>query len=196
MKGGFEIERVSPAALGEYVTIPSEFEVFRILDIEGENDDPKGFTLTERELEAPYLKNYDDVDGEGPKNWAKRFDLSNWGIFLARMDGEPIGGTVVAMKTSGLDLLEQRLDLAVLWDIRVSPQVRGQGVGTALFNAAEKWSQSAGCRELKIETQNINIPACGFYAKKGCVLKRVNRFAYRNCPSEIQLLWYKNIGMR
>jgi ribosomal protein S18 acetylase RimI-like enzyme len=42
-------------------------------------------------------------------------------------------GAVVVLKTPSLTMLEGRDDLAMLWDIRVSPEARGQGVGTALF---------------------------------------------------------------
>ena len=52
-------------------------------------------------------------------------------------------------------MLGGRDDLAVLWDIRVSPPERGTGVGSALFRAAEDWAGTRGCTWLKIETQNI-----------------------------------------
>ena len=63
----------------------------------------------------------------------------------------------------------------------------------ALFRAAEAWSRDRGCRQLKIETQNINVPACRFYLRQGCVLGGINRFAYREFPEEVQLLWYKDL---
>jgi GNAT superfamily N-acetyltransferase len=66
-------------------------------------------------------------------------------------------------------------------------------VGAALFQAAELWARNKGCRQLKVETQNINVPACKFYARQGCVLKTVNRRAYPELPEEAQLLWYKDI---
>jgi hypothetical protein len=53
---------------------------------------------------------------------------------------------------------------------------------------------AAFCRKLKVETQNINVPACRFYASQGCVLAAVNRMAYREPQDEIQLLWYKDLS--
>jgi GNAT superfamily N-acetyltransferase len=88
-------------------------------------------------------------------------------------------------------MLEGRDDLAVLWDIRVSPEARGRGVGAALFRAAERWAKARGCLHLRVETQNINVAACRFYARQGCVLRAVNRHAYAELPDEIQLLWDK-----
>lgn len=58
----------------------------------------------------------------------------------------------------------------------------------------EAWAAARGCRQLKIETQNVNVPACRFYARQGCVLGAINRFAYREFPDEVQLLWYKAIS--
>jgi hypothetical protein len=49
------------------------------------------------------------------------------------------------------------------------------------------------CRQLKVETQNINVPACRFYARQGCVLGVIDRFAYPTLPDEVQLLWYKDL---
>ena len=88
-------------------------------------------------------------------------------------------------------MLEGRDDLAVLWDIRVSPEARGQGIGAALFRAAEEWAKARSCRRLKVETQNINVQACRFYARQGCVLATVDRSAYPELPREIKLIWNK-----
>ncbi len=45
------------------------------------------------------------------------------------------------------------------------------------------------CAELKIETQNINVPACRFYARQGCRLSAIVSHAYAEFPDEIQLIW-------
>ena len=63
-----------------------------------------------------------------------------------------------------------------------------------LFKAAVEWAASRGCQQLKVETQNINYAGCRFYAKQGWVLGGINSFAYAECPDEVQLLWYKDIG--
>jgi GNAT superfamily N-acetyltransferase len=90
-------------------------------------------------------------------------------------------------------MLEGRNDLAVLWDIRVAPEFRGQNIGSTLFAAAQAWALARGARQLKVETQNINVPACRFYARQGCVLRAIERLAYPELPDEIQMLWYKDL---
>jgi GNAT superfamily N-acetyltransferase len=89
-------------------------------------------------------------------------------------------------------MLEGRRDLSVLWDIRVAPDARGRGVGSALFERVEAWALAQRCRQLRVETQNINVPACGFYARHGCELRAAHP-AYPDLPNEIQLLWYKDL---
>ena len=179
--------------LVEYARIPIAFEVKRVLDVTGNGDE--GFELTERPLEnAPYVKNYDAIPGEGPEQWPQRFDLANWGFLAACIGGQTVGVAAVAHNTPDLEVLEGRSDLAVLWDIRVTPEARRQGVGSALFEAAETWARARGCLRLKVETQSINVPACRFYAEHGCVLRAVHPDAYSALPHEIQLLWYKDLA--
>jgi GNAT superfamily N-acetyltransferase len=115
-------------------------------------------------------------------------------MLVAHIDGAVAGGTTVAFGGSGLDMLEGRSDMAVLWDIRVAPSCQGRGVGRALFEAGEAWAGARGCVELKVETQNINVSACRFYAALGCQLRIVRTDAYPLCPSEDQFLWYKSLA--
>ncbi len=181
------------AALREYASVPIAFEVRSVLDVSEQDEGPAGFLLTERRLDAPYVKDYDAIPGEHPAGWAERFDVSRWGVIAAWVAGRRVGGAVVAFRTPELDMLEGRDDLAVLWDIRVAPEARGQGVGSALFRTAEAWARARGCRQLKVETQNVNVAACRFYARQGCELRAICRHAYPGLPDEVQLLWYKEL---
>lgn len=183
-------------AAAELAGVSIAFEVERVFEVSPRDGGLGGLVLSERRLDVPYVKDYDLQEGEGPTQWAGRFDLSNWGLIGAHSNGVRVGGAVIAFNTVGVNMLERRSDLAVLWDIRVSPEARGQGVGSALFRAVEDWAVARGCRQLKIETQNINVPACRFYARQGCVLGAINRFAYRDLPDEVQLLWYKTLSER
>jgi GNAT superfamily N-acetyltransferase len=179
------------SALPDLARVPISFTVERVLDVRPSDGD---FVLVERALPVPYVKDYDALGGEGPRCWAERFDLARWGLILAWAGPECIGGVTLAFDTPEVDLLEGRKDLAVVWDLRVAPAWRRRRVGAALFGAAETWARARGCRQLKVETQNVNVPACRFYARRGCVLGAIDRFAYPQCPDEIQLLWYKDLA--
>jgi GNAT superfamily N-acetyltransferase len=187
-----ELAEEPMTALPEYARIPIVFTVDRVLDVTSQDDGQGGFALSERRLEVPYEKDYDGIAGEGPSQWARRFDLSNWALFTARVATRIVGGATVAFDTPGLTMLEGRRELAVLWDIRVSPDARRQGIGSALFEQVERWARRHGCRQLKIETQNTNVRACRFYERQGCKLGAIRRSVYSDFPEEIQLLWYKD----
>ena len=132
---------------------------------------------------TPYIKNY-DAYGELPTDWPKRFNVTNWGFFLAKGGGQPFGAAAVAFDTTGVFMLEARRDLSVLWDIRVCPEYRG--VGIPLFKYAANWSRAHGCTQMKIETQNVNVPACRFYQRMGAKLGEIHRFGYAAEPAVAQ----------
>jgi len=169
------------------------FEVRSILDLTVVDSGLGGLVLRERELTSPYVKDYDGIDGNRPCDWGQRFDMANWTLLSAWIDDRRAGGIVIACKTQDLDVLERRQDLAVIWDLRVAPDLRGRGIGCALFAAAEAWAKTNACKQLKVETQNVNVAACRFYAHRGCTLGAVYRFAYPLLPEEAQLLWYKDL---
>lgn len=152
---------------------------------------PARFTLSERVIAVPYIKDYDQMEGEGPLHWATRHDVRSWGYLQVRSSARLLGGAVVAFRTPALALLEGRSDLAALWDIRVTPDMRRRGLGAILFRAAEDWARNHRCAELRIETQNVNVPACRFYQRQGCVLTATGVGAYPSLPDEVQLIWSK-----
>lgn len=181
------------SALAELARVPIAFTVDRVFDVAA-GAPLDGRALRERALAEPYVKDYDALAGEGPSQWARRFDVTPWGLLVARTDDRWVGGAVIACETDGLRLLEGRADLALLWDIRVMPALRGRGIGATLFRAAETWAAARGYRQLKVETQNINVAACRFYARQGCVLGAIDHVAYPELPGEVQLLWYKDLA--
>lgn len=187
-------EEDPPSALATYATVPIAFEVRERLAVVAEGAGLGGFRFVLEPVAPPYVKDYDAEPDNHPAAWARRFDVSRWGLLAADHGAERVGGAVVAWGTPDVEMLEGRPDLAVLWDLRVSPAHRGRGVGAALFRAAEAWARSRGARWLKVETQNVNVPACRFYARQGCELGTVHRFAYPSLPGEVQLLWYRALA--
>ena len=179
--------------LEEYSQVSISYEVQYVFRVEPIDQGLGGIRLAEEKLPQSYLKDYDE-HGEGdPRSWPEKFDIRNWGILVARVDGQTVGGAAVAFNTNGVNMLEGRRDLAVLWDIRVNPAWRGKGVGKALLQHSAGWARQRGCRQLKIETQNVNVPACHFYASQGCELGVIHRYGYAGHPTvghEVMLIWY------
>ncbi len=180
--------------LEEYARVPIAFDVHSVFDVSARKGGLGGFELLERPLSPSWVKDYDPIPGNRPTDWAKRFDLSSWGLLSAQLDGQRVGGAAIAFQTPSVVMLDDRSDLAVLWDLRIAPHARRRALGSALFIAAARWATARGCRCLKVETQNINVPACKLYAGQGCVLRAVHRFAYPKLPHEVQLLWYKDLA--
>lgn len=190
------IEDVGRKGLGEYSTVPIAFEVRSVLEVEPVRGGLGGLTLTEVPAVKPYVKDYDDSAEGGPEHWADRFDISNWGIFIGYDANSPVCGAAVAFDTPGVHMLAGRRDLAVLWDIRVLPALRRSGIGATLFDHALSWARNRGAAQMKIETQNINVPACRFYLGRGCRLGEINLHAYahdQHVAHEAMLVWYLDL---
>ena len=189
----FRIVEETADVLSEYGNVPIGFEVRRRFRVERVSDGLGGIRLIEEAVQSPYIKDYDEPDG--PERWARRsWDLSNWIFLGAFLEHERIGGAIVAFHVDDMNYCEGREDLAGLWDIRVSPEYRGRGVGRALFQQVETGARNRGCTQMKIETQNINVAACRFYARMGARLGKVHLYAYRaEGLDEVELTWYKDL---
>ena len=180
-------------ALRNYAQIPSTFTISRKFEVYELQGGLGGIALKERLVTPPREKDYDSFGA--PSTLAEMWDLSHWGMIFAFAEGIRVGGCLIAYDTEGVTMLEGRKDITVLWDIRVAPTYRRQGIATRLFTAAVEWSRERHCVAMKIETQNNNVAACRFYAGQSCFLKEIKRFAYSDLPDETQLIWCKSLGL-
>jgi len=183
---------VTDEVLVEYAKIPARFEVTAILSPELINDGLGGIVLREKTVSPPYMKDHDALETEEMTRWTRDFETSHWVLFRAFEREVPVGGTTVAYKEPKLHQFGHRDDVTVLWDIRVHPDYRQSGIGTALFTETVIWSREQGCKYLKIETQDTNLPACRFYQKQGARLGEINQFVYTDSAFSHQtmLIWY------
>ena len=140
------IYQVGISSLPIYASISISFRVESFFRIQVINHGLGGFRLCKEKVDPPYLKDYDaagcDGSPETPLDWPRLFNTTNWGFFLAYEGEKPVGGAAIALHSAGVNMLEDRQDLAVLWDIRVRPEFRGQGVGGQLFRQAASWAKS------------------------------------------------------
>lgn len=182
------------AELSELGSISIAFDVNRILDVSAPDEGLGGIVLNAIPVANPLVIDHDAREGEGPSRWPERFDVSNWGLLFAEIDGARVGGALIAFDTPNLFMLEGHRDIAALWDLRVQPEFRGTGVGRALVKAAEAWAAQRGCRVLKIETQNVNVTACEFYVRQGYSLRSVDLHKYDDAPDEAELIFVKTLA--
>jgi len=180
---------------GIYKEIPIAFQVRSMFRIELIDGGLGGIALREEKLVTPYVKDYDAVvdDDDEPFFAVAKRNIRDFGIFLALDGDHPVGGATASLNTAGRWMMDWRDDIAILEDIRVHPDFRRYGIGTKLIHQVENWSRNRGCKQLMIETQNINVNACQFYAKQGCKLGGINRYGYGDHPQvghEVMLIWY------
>ena len=170
------------------VDVKSEYKIKRIDNGLG------GFTFEEVPVE-PYIKDLSVY--ERATEYEKEFDITHWSFYMAFDDEKPVGAVTIAAKTDKLYMLAGRDDACVLWDIRVADGYKHQGIGQKLFDLAVKNAKADGYRQMIIECQNNNVPACNFYRKQGALLSKVDMYAYYQeeaCRNEVQFLWYLDLN--
>lgn len=70
-----------------------------------------------------------------------RWNLENWCIIAAYDGNKQVGGAVLAFNTPGVNMLEGRDDISVVWDIRINTDYRGKGIGTKIFQKCIEWAR-------------------------------------------------------
>ena len=182
------IKEETIAALGEYAKVSIAFTVASRYVAVPVGAAGQGWELIEEPIDPPWIKDYDG--GEPPNRWLRRVTTNwRWRLISAFSNSNRVGGAIVVHDSQELHFLEGRKVLAALWDLRVSPVCRRQGVGTRLFEYVVGYAKSVGCVEIKIETQDVNVNACDFYAKQGCRLVNVIPDAYPDWPDEVEFNW-------
>ncbi|MCY3413892.1 MAG: GNAT family N-acetyltransferase [Candidatus Heimdallarchaeota archaeon] len=179
----FKIFPLTDKTLDLYASISIAFTGTSIYQV-------KGAELIEVSV-PKFHKDYDIFDA--PNRLLRLFDVTNWRMILGFSADKPIAGAILAYQTAGVHMLENRSDLAVLWDLRLVPEFRGKGIGQRIFYEVEQWAKKNQCSELKIETQNNNVIASKFYTKMGCRLTDINYGAYDDIPEEIQFFYRKSL---
>jgi ribosomal protein S18 acetylase RimI-like enzyme len=180
-----------PTQLVEYAQVPMGFTVAERFDDQALMALRDDATVQGVAVSPPYWKDYDAYLDGHPSEWPRQFDLSRWTILAAFDRTRRVGGAVVIVDDPQIDLLRDCPSCALLWDVRVAPDARRQGVGSALLEAAEERARERGARSLRVETQDVNVPACRFYHAHGFRLERTTHGAYAELPNEVQLLWRK-----
>lgn len=170
------------------VDVRSEYRVRR-------PDTGLGGLLLEEVPVTPYVKDLSQY--ERATEYEQAFDIVSWRFFMAFDGDTPVGALTLAGPTQGLNMLSGRADACVLWDIRVADGYKRRGVGQRLFDMAVAGAKASGCRQMIIECQNNNVPACNFYRKQGAVLGKIDLYAYYSDPAirdEVQLIWYLDLA--
>jgi len=138
------------------------------------------WTYTELLYDVPEVKHYPE-DDDNPEDY-----IGNPGkaAFFCYEEGACAGQIKVWACWNGY---------AFIHDIAVTRDHRGQGIGTQLLDAAQGWAKSKGLKGFMLETQDVNLLACRFYAKRGFHIGGADTALYANFDNadEIAIFWYK-----
>ncbi|OCA88426.1 GNAT family N-acetyltransferase [Bacillus sp. FJAT-27225] len=133
---------------------------------------------TEEIFSEPYFKKYEDDEID-----ISYIEEQGKVVFFYYDENHCIGRIKIRSNWNGYALIE---------DIAVAKKYRKNGVGTALLNKAIEWAKENNFSGLVLETQDINVSACHFYAKNHFVIGAVDTMLYSNFPTanEIAIFWY------
>jgi ribosomal protein S18 acetylase RimI-like enzyme len=98
-------------------------------------------------------------------------DLSDRLLLVAEVDGQVVGFSESTLSESGLDTpdeggIETSHDATLLW-LHVDPAYRGEGIGTALFDATRERLREKGVGVLRGRVLADNADGTGFYESRG-----------------------------
>lgn len=92
------------------------------------------------------------------------------GVFQAKV--ALAGGEVVGMVLYFMHYSTWKGKMLYLEDFVVSSPFRGQGIGQQLFDAFLAEAQARGCRLVKWQVLDWNLPAVHFYEKYGATIEK------------------------
>lgn len=110
--------------------------------------------------------------GEIPEAWFNDIIASPWhDLLIAEDDGKIIGLAAMSV-TMGPGIKKN----AYLEDFVTDKEVRGKGVGSALWNEMLNWAKEKGCERLEFTCGNSREAAQAFYKSKGTEVYDTNFF--------------------
>lgn len=122
----------------------------------------KYFRVEEKDLEQ--LDNPEECLEEGGE------------IFFALLNGRPVGTCALYKMEEGVYELAK---------MGVDPNVRGQGLGDRLMEAAENWARARGAREIMLQSNTSLEPAIHLYRKHGYQQRPIAATEYARCNIEM-----------
>lgn len=112
--------------------------------------------------------------------WLTGFMTERWGVPLAagggrlhRLDDLP-GFAAVSADGAVAGVVTYLIEADTCEVVSIDSVVQGEGVGTALLEAACQAAAAAGCRRVRLITTNDNVDALRFYQRRGFRLAKLH----------------------
>ncbi len=113
--------------------------------------------------DAPFIDDWKEKDYEVLAGCLKNTVLTGGFVYAVFADGKLKGFTSVEPGLFGG--VHGYMDLS---SIHVSKDMRGEGIGAELFDAAKAWAKEKGAKKLYISAHSA-VESQAFYKKMGCV---------------------------
>lgn len=138
------------------------------------------------------------------RNWIAQYLDKHWGstrivsrgqVYLAHL----LPGFIAMQDEKPVGLITYRVDGQQCEIVSFNSDIEGQGIGTALIEAAKQAAIAEGCKRLWLITTNDNMKALRFYQKRGFALAAVYPNALENSRKlkpEIPLFGIDGIPLR
>ena len=111
--------------------------------------------------------------GEIPEAWFKDLIKSDSHDMLLAYDDE---GTIIGIATLSIIMGPIVRKIAYLEDFVTDSNMRGQGIGSALWDAMIDWAKAKNCTELNFTSGHGREAAQEFYKKRGAEIYDTNLF--------------------
>ena len=103
-------------------------------------------------------------------------------LLLAEAATEPVGYAIVHLQTGPDDTFPLGERYAEIYSLSVSPQHRGQGIGSALLDAAEARLAAMDIVDIAIAAMVENEAALRLYASRGFIAREVVMYRFGTIP--------------
>lgn len=120
--------------------------------------------LKEEVFEDPFKKSFKEEIFDSYKEGSE--------VYVSEVNGEETGIIVIQYMEWNNTLL--------IHDLYIDKQFKRKGIGSTLFEIAQKRARELGVRMIVLETQSSNFPAIQFYLKNGFQLIGLNLNSYSN----------------
>ena len=114
--------------------------------------------------------------GEIPKTWFDDLIASPLHDLLVARDEE---GNIYSIATLSIIMGPIVRKAAYLEDFVTDSTMRGQGIGTIMWEAMVSWAKEKGCTELCFTSGHGREAAQAFYLKRGAEIYDTNYFRYK-----------------
>ncbi len=115
--------------------------------------------IQELHREYEIRKSYDEYI-----NFLEHHEEGNWLTLLAKSGTKVLGFIIGSIESEEALLLNK---IGKLEDWFVEPALRGQGIGTKLYNELEKWFKGKGCKQVRSETWQGNAVSMKAHEQAG-----------------------------